>query len=310
MVLKARWSAAGEHLAVGEDGVIAVRPEVIGLWPVGPRAAPISTCARPGQVRNRIYLGDHTEFSVHVPELGELMVRLPKSDPLAMRPAAGRCGGDRLARRAGAGAARHLNGIPGARPATRPAARKNQDVVCAEEANMDRKDFIKQLRRYQKGSISRRHFLGVTGLGTATAVLAASMPHLMTAARLCRRRSGRPGQPDHLARLSRAEELREVHGRDRRQGQHHRVRLQRRDVRQAEGGRHRLGRAGADQLHDRDLCRRGHVRAARYGACCRTTTRSPTPTPRFTERGNGRRQDLCRAQGLGHHRLSSSIQPR
>ena len=27
---------------------------------------------------------NHTEFSVHVPELGELMVRLPKSDPLAM----------------------------------------------------------------------------------------------------------------------------------------------------------------------------------------------------------------------------------
>lgn len=45
---------------------------------------------------------------------------------------------------------------------------------------MDRKEFIDQLRRYRKGSISRRHFLGVTGLGTATAVLAASMPHLMT----------------------------------------------------------------------------------------------------------------------------------
>ncbi len=27
-----------------------------------------------------------------------------------------------------------------------------------------RKEFIKQLRRYEKGSISRRHFLGVTGL--------------------------------------------------------------------------------------------------------------------------------------------------
>ena len=32
---------------------------------------------------------------------------------------------------------------------------------------MDRKEFINQLRRYQKGSISRRHFLGVTGLGMA-----------------------------------------------------------------------------------------------------------------------------------------------
>ena len=48
---------------------------------------------------------------------------------------------------------------------------------------MNRKEFIKQLRRYQKGSISRRHFLGVTGLGTATAVLAASMPHLLTSRR-------------------------------------------------------------------------------------------------------------------------------
>jgi len=44
---------------------------------------------------------------------------------------------------------------------------------------MDRKQFIQQLRRYQKGSISRRHFLGVTGLGTATAVLASAMPELV-----------------------------------------------------------------------------------------------------------------------------------
>ncbi|HVJ41955.1 MAG TPA: spermidine/putrescine ABC transporter substrate-binding protein [Dongiaceae bacterium] len=38
------------------------------------------------------------------------------------------------------------------------------------------KEFIKQLRRYQKGSVSRRHFLGVTGLGTAMTVLAGAMP--------------------------------------------------------------------------------------------------------------------------------------
>jgi spermidine/putrescine transport system ATP-binding protein len=84
LTLKARWSAAGEHPAVGEEAAIAVRPEVIGLWPAG--GAPIDIdLRRQGQVRNRIYLGDHAEFSVHVPELGELMVRLPKSDPLAMR---------------------------------------------------------------------------------------------------------------------------------------------------------------------------------------------------------------------------------
>ena len=42
-----------------------------------------------------------------------------------------------------------------------------------------RKDFIAQLERYRKGSISRRHFFGVTGLGTAVAALAASMPELV-----------------------------------------------------------------------------------------------------------------------------------
>ncbi|MFQ5984366.1 MAG: PotD/PotF family extracellular solute-binding protein [Alphaproteobacteria bacterium] len=41
-----------------------------------------------------------------------------------------------------------------------------------------KQEFMKQLRRYQKGSISRRQFMGVTGLGLATAVLAAAMPWL------------------------------------------------------------------------------------------------------------------------------------
>lgn len=41
---------------------------------------------------------------------------------------------------------------------------------------MDRKEFITQLRRYQKGSISRRHFMGVTGLGTAMAALGVAAP--------------------------------------------------------------------------------------------------------------------------------------
>jgi spermidine/putrescine transport system substrate-binding protein len=44
---------------------------------------------------------------------------------------------------------------------------------------MDRKEFIYQMRRWQMGSISRRQFLGVTGLGLATAVLAKAMPQLL-----------------------------------------------------------------------------------------------------------------------------------
>lgn len=38
--------------------------------------------------------------------------------------------------------------------------------------------FLAELRRYQKGSVSRRHFLGVTGLGLATAVLGGAVPGL------------------------------------------------------------------------------------------------------------------------------------
>lgn len=41
-----------------------------------------------------------------------------------------------------------------------------------------RKEFIHQLWRYKNGSITRRHFLNVTGLGAATAVLAGAIPGL------------------------------------------------------------------------------------------------------------------------------------
>lgn len=52
----------------------------------------------------------------------------------------------------------------------------------------DRKDFISpkefmaELERYRKGSVSRRHFLAVTGLGAATAVLGAAVPGLRSSA--------------------------------------------------------------------------------------------------------------------------------
>lgn len=41
-----------------------------------------------------------------------------------------------------------------------------------------RKAFMDEFRRYRNGSVSRRHFLGVTGLGTAMAVLGGAMPGL------------------------------------------------------------------------------------------------------------------------------------
>lgn len=43
---------------------------------------------------------------------------------------------------------------------------------------ISRKQFLEELMRYRRGSVSRRHFLGVTGLGLATAVLGSAMPGL------------------------------------------------------------------------------------------------------------------------------------
>ncbi|SOB94224.1 ABC transporter substrate-binding protein [Rhodobacter maris] len=47
-----------------------------------------------------------------------------------------------------------------------------------DETPITRQKFMEELRRYQKGSVTRRHFLGVTGLGTAMAVLGGAMPML------------------------------------------------------------------------------------------------------------------------------------
>src|SRR5262245_2151178 len=38
--------------------------------------------------------------------------------------------------------------------------------------------FLAELRRYQRGSVTRRHFLGVTGLGIAAVVLGQAVPGL------------------------------------------------------------------------------------------------------------------------------------
>jgi len=48
-----------------------------------------------------------------------------------------------------------------------------------ENAPISARKFMEELRRYEKGSVSRRHFLGVTGLGTAMAVLGSAMPGLV-----------------------------------------------------------------------------------------------------------------------------------
>ena len=47
-----------------------------------------------------------------------------------------------------------------------------------DNAPISAQKFMNELRRYKRGSISRRQFLGVTGLGTAMAVLGTALPSL------------------------------------------------------------------------------------------------------------------------------------
>ena len=47
---------------------------------------------------------------------------------------------------------------------------------------ISREKFMAELYRYKKGSVSRRHFMGVTGLGAATMALGAAMPGLRSGA--------------------------------------------------------------------------------------------------------------------------------
>lgn len=54
------------------------------------------------------------------------------------------------------------------------------DYEDAGKGVFPRKKFMDLLKSYERGSITRRHFLGVTGLGMATAALGGAMPGLFT----------------------------------------------------------------------------------------------------------------------------------
>ena len=48
---------------------------------------------------------------------------------------------------------------------------KDNDYISKEK-------FMEELYRYKRGSVTRRHFLNVTGLGVATAVMGSALPGL------------------------------------------------------------------------------------------------------------------------------------
>ena len=83
--IAAPYSATAAGLNGADRAVIAVRPEVIGLWPASAQTEGVCDIAVPGRILNRIYLGDQTEFSVASEVLGEVLVRRPKnSDVVAL----------------------------------------------------------------------------------------------------------------------------------------------------------------------------------------------------------------------------------
>jgi spermidine/putrescine transport system ATP-binding protein len=62
---------------IGSEGVLAIRPELVRLEPAG------LADGLPGVVRNRIFLGEHSEYLVDAGPFGELMVLVPKAEELA-----------------------------------------------------------------------------------------------------------------------------------------------------------------------------------------------------------------------------------
>lgn len=79
VLLSAPYPDGGKHLTIGQHGTLAVRPEMILIWPLT-RAKPkdIDFSVK-GHITNRIYLGHQAEFRVVTDSLGEILVRIPKT---------------------------------------------------------------------------------------------------------------------------------------------------------------------------------------------------------------------------------------
>ncbi len=78
LALAGRYPKDGHKLQNGAEAVIAVRPELVfiaGTASGAPYAAEVQAKAR---IRNRIYLGEQTEYLVEAEGLGEVLVRAPK----------------------------------------------------------------------------------------------------------------------------------------------------------------------------------------------------------------------------------------
>jgi spermidine/putrescine transport system ATP-binding protein len=79
MLLKAPYSKGGKRLSKHQRGVIVVRPEVLLMWPSTETSPPAVDVSVQGCIANRIYLGHQAEFRVVTDQLGEMLVRTPKT---------------------------------------------------------------------------------------------------------------------------------------------------------------------------------------------------------------------------------------
>jgi spermidine/putrescine transport system ATP-binding protein len=70
--MRGRLVAGGTALGPGDAAVLAVRPEMVRLSPPRPGSAG-------GRVMNRIFLGEHTEYLVRTPSLGDLLALVPRA---------------------------------------------------------------------------------------------------------------------------------------------------------------------------------------------------------------------------------------
>ncbi len=108
-----------------------------------------------------------------------------------------------------------------------------------------------ELMRLKRGSVSRRHFLGVTGLGLATAVLA-RQPGLFNSAAYAAGDLGTQMSIATLAELSRSATF-EAFTAATGVAVESTSSVPTRNAGEAAGGRHRLGPLRAHELHDLDL---------------------------------------------------------
>ncbi len=77
-ILRGRNPKSAERLATGERGVIAVRPELVQVLALDGGADAGLDVSIEGCVKNRIFLGEHTEYLVETRGFGDVLALVPK----------------------------------------------------------------------------------------------------------------------------------------------------------------------------------------------------------------------------------------